>query len=142
MIALWWTGCASAPPEAPEGTWYLLRPDIALDSCPAQQRDGRSGREQKKAWELWYDENETALLELDTESHGGVSGYFVGEDANGPVDGRRDDGVAVLDVFGNPGELTWTARTVTLTLSWPDEDVVWQGERCSFEERCDDRCYR
>ncbi|MEQ1566454.1 MAG: hypothetical protein ABMA64_12505 [Myxococcota bacterium] len=137
MIALaLWSGC-DEPAVAPWGTWYLLRTDLSVVDCPAVPDDGHTRKQRDALWEDWHYHFETAVLELLDAGGGAARGLFAADAAVEDVDGLVGDGLGTLQIGGDGATLTWTAVTVDLVIA----DVAWFGHRCSFEDRCDDRCY-
>lgn len=145
IAAWWWAACSSTVPAAPGGLWFLVNEDPDTLECAAEKGDHQTRKQRKDAWDRWYACHETALLELVDDGNGGVSGTIAGEDRVDSVDGVLADGVGALE--GRDAEaklkwtatIQWTAETVTMTMA--EDDIVWYGARCSFEDRCDDRCY-
>jgi hypothetical protein len=137
VIALALFGACGEPTVAPWGTWYLLRSAPATSQCPAVPGNGYTPKKRNALWKGWNQENETAVLELLYAGGGAAGGVFATDAAVEEVDGLVDDGLGTLQIGGDASTLTWTGVTVDLVIG----DDAWFGHRCSFEDRCDDRCY-
>ncbi|MEQ1569687.1 MAG: hypothetical protein ABMA64_28890 [Myxococcota bacterium] len=137
MIALaFWSACGE-PGVAPWGTWYLLRSDLTENQCPPVPGDDESRKQRNAVWEGWNHHHETAVLELLDAGGGAAGGVFATDAAVEDVDGLVGDGLGTLQIGRDEAMLTWTGVTVDLVIS----EVAWFGHRCTFEDRCDDRCY-